>query len=851
MAGWQLSRRRLVDRIEEGVRDGLVIVRGPAGCGKTLAVADWAAHADRAGVWVSLRDDTASRFALWEHVIRSVGGVRAADALAAIDGRSELHLHSALAELFEPEPQTIVLDDGQFIADSGVYDDIAWLVRSTRSSVVLLSRAVAPLESGGAAVRIGPMLIGADELAFTRDESAALLSARIRMPAELRDAVYEHLEGWPLATRAVELEFARRGPETSLEDAVGRVAETVMAEQPAMPASLADLTLLAFATRVVVAEWLTLDLAQALAPDADATTLLRELEREGLGSWSESSSGAVFRFQPFVRTALLTRSESHDPAEQRALRRAYARWADVAGHPVLAGRQAVALTDWAFLAHLSQRHFRRIMVLHRSEWSELMGAVPFDQLLRHPVLGAVLIQLLNADSGATDRMRGIATVLLTGLAPLREHGSTPDRIWRNASALAAERISGRYSAAATTAQRLATLVEALTPLEMDAVEGFLPILHVHLGTTRLYAGDLVGAVSHLDEALRLENDSQWAHLHARSLLALIAALRGELPLAARHADEVEALIRIPGWRGTYSAAGFHLARALIHIEAFDGTAARAELAQLERHYHTIEHWPLMTAVDALTSLVDGGAAAAAAALPARIRKRSRRSQTSAVMRDLLAATQADLLLAGGESGAAERALGHADHRDGVTVVLAAARTALARGDDARAISLTERLVGADGASPRTLASLLLVRAVARERSGRAGEALLALEQALDVLETHDLRVPLALVPRARLKSLAVSLPTGPSRRLRALLEETPALIPLASVSTSAARLTPREIAVLEQLTGDASVRQIADTLFVSPNTVKSQLRSLYRKLGVSTREEAVSVASASGLLRED
>ena len=61
-------------------------------------------------------------------------------------------------------------------------------------------------------------------------------------------------------------------------------------------------------------------------------------------------------------------------------------------------------------------------------------------------------------------------------------------------------------------------------------------------------------------------------------------------------------------------------------------------------------------------------------------------------------------------------------------------------------------------------------------------------------------------------------------------------------------LTPREQAVLAELTGDVPVEEIAARLWVSRNTVKSQLRSVYRKLGVSTRAEAVARARDAGLL---
>ncbi|MGW6129542.1 response regulator transcription factor [Cellulomonas sp. NPDC055163] len=61
-------------------------------------------------------------------------------------------------------------------------------------------------------------------------------------------------------------------------------------------------------------------------------------------------------------------------------------------------------------------------------------------------------------------------------------------------------------------------------------------------------------------------------------------------------------------------------------------------------------------------------------------------------------------------------------------------------------------------------------------------------------------------------------------------------------------LTPREQAVLAELTEEVTVEEIAARLWVSRNTVKSQLRSVYRKLGVSTRAEAVARARDLRLL---
>jgi LuxR family maltose regulon positive regulatory protein len=59
-----------------------------------------------------------------------------------------------------------------------------------------------------------------------------------------------------------------------------------------------------------------------------------------------------------------------------------------------------------------------------------------------------------------------------------------------------------------------------------------------------------------------------------------------------------------------------------------------------------------------------------------------------------------------------------------------------------------------------------------------------------------------------------------------------------------------ELAVLSLLSTDLSAREIADALFLSPNTVRSHTRAIYRKLGVGSRADAVARAGVLGLLEQ-
>jgi LuxR family maltose regulon positive regulatory protein len=63
-----------------------------------------------------------------------------------------------------------------------------------------------------------------------------------------------------------------------------------------------------------------------------------------------------------------------------------------------------------------------------------------------------------------------------------------------------------------------------------------------------------------------------------------------------------------------------------------------------------------------------------------------------------------------------------------------------------------------------------------------------------------------------------------------------------------ASLTERELVVLRLLGSELSTRQMAQSLYIAPETVRTHIGSIYRKLGVSSRKQAVEEAHARGLL---
>ena len=62
------------------------------------------------------------------------------------------------------------------------------------------------------------------------------------------------------------------------------------------------------------------------------------------------------------------------------------------------------------------------------------------------------------------------------------------------------------------------------------------------------------------------------------------------------------------------------------------------------------------------------------------------------------------------------------------------------------------------------------------------------------------------------------------------------------------RLSEREIQVLTLLAQGMSTTEIAQTIFVSAGTVKMDLRSVYRKLKVQTRAQAMAIAVERNLI---
>jgi LuxR family maltose regulon positive regulatory protein len=160
--------------------------------------------------------------------------------------------------------------------------------------------------------------------------------------------------------------------------------------------------------------------------------------------------------------------------------------------------------------------------------------------------------------------------------------------------------------------------------------------------------------------------------------------------------------------------------------------------------------------------------------------------------------------------------------------LALAMSHAARGDQDGAVAAAERAVElAERAGRVEAAAAHLELARARLARGQRPEARTALARAQELLALcAD-----SGVVAARASALQARLSSGRSPAAR-----------------SGEQLTGRELDVLRMLAGPHSRREIAAALYVSPDTVKTHLRGIYRKLPAATRSEAVERGRELGLL---
>jgi LuxR family transcriptional regulator, maltose regulon positive regulatory protein len=220
----------------------------------------------------------------------------------------------------------------------------------------------------------------------------------------------------------------------------------------------------------------------------------------------------------------------------------------------------------------------------------------------------------------------------------------------------------------------------------------------------------------------------------------------------------------------------------------------------------------------------------------------------------LAVLDADIALGEGNAAGARQVLARASQGgpERADLLLGSAKAGLAQGDSSSALAITQScLTGAAGQlTLRDQVSALVTAAVAHRRLGQPEQAADQLGFALALAEPHGLYRPFVDGGQAARSALAVLIrPVHPGAAAAARILQRFDTRPARSAEVSVTMpLTGSELAVLRFLPSHMTNQEIAEALFLSINTVKTHLRSVYRKLGVTTRRQAISAAGRLGLL---
>lgn len=351
-----------------------------------------------------------------------------------------------------------------------------------------------------------------------------------------------------------------------------------------------------------------------------------------------------------------------------------------------------------------------------------------------------------------------------------------------------------------------------------------------------------------DESL-LFADTAALRYYALSVAALGHALNGEYVTATTELRAANDLFREGGWDPAESAYILLLADSLIssaHMDADRLAGVVRELTAVSPGDAYLDY--SARAIEVMRQLIRGDHAEGLAA-SWQLLHGSQRHTSHRLIREFLLCIRSDIMLAQGQHAEALASLATAQSPEGHGICFAMQRTTalLLLGRDRDVLTETESCVASEADHClRTLTPVLLNRAVAFHRLGNDRRALQSIESALLLISrTGNSMTPFIMVPReeaAELVDAAVRVHPelcAIANEVHAALERVGAPGAPSIVAGELPGLTPTERALADLLVTPLSLAGIARERGVSLNTVKSQVRSIYLKLGVGGRAEAV------------
>jgi LuxR family maltose regulon positive regulatory protein len=833
-----VSRPGLVEILEAPVP--LAIVHGPAGAGKTSLLAEWAAGTAQHGVWVQFEtaDTTGPAAVSMIAAELSAAGMIAepnplhlADAAMA-GGADEWSLLRRGLQALGRE-LVLVIDRADLLIPSELQSLLSILPRVEGLRLVLSTRRISVVDASTPVVGVVRSVIGWKELAFSRSDVRVALGA-----GETERLVDEVVRfgGSPLLTRAL----AAAGPRTSdVPERIARAVDTYASYVWANTAASGDSGASAeqyrsFLLSISIADVLDAELAETLSGSPLAAALLDRAERDGLGLWHGEGATRTFTLTPLLRETFLRELTGERRGSLVELRRQVAVWSHAHGRPFEALDFAVRAKDLAFASTVARSSWMLLLRNHGSQVIETFATTPLVALRQYPLLSLLLALIFNARAHHRVRAIEFFGLAIASSRILGSRAAPADRALFRTIESSSLRVLGSFEPALSAAESAYETLMGLDLEDLARLGRLRPAMFNHIGTSFFYNGCMEKAMASFRRSSSIgEAENVPSGLEGLALEAGAAAITGDLVTAEDRSADAVRRHWPDGWITGYMGSFYQVAEAFIALERFDEDKADEHVRSLDRHRATIEHWPILAHLDALIAMFRGDPDRALLDLEREIATHSKRSSLGPFTAARLRATRSLLHLAAGDADAAENALavqGRRARRD--TVALA--RIMLARGNPDGALELLGQAAPGNDQTPRVEGEVLVLRAAALT-AGSRNEASAATRRAATFLMHHHQGLAFALIPELHQRPMMPGmLAVNPA------LASAPSLVPVAETRVS---LTAREEAVAEQLARFASISDIATALTVSPNTVKSQLRSIYRKLGVSNRADAIAVLS--------
>lgn len=857
-----LVRERLHDLLDAAVAGtdvgpSVTVVCAPAGSGKTTMLATWARQrVDRSRsrvAWVSVDTEDNEPALLWSAVVRAleVGGVwpdsgpRGGPPVQPNEPCAAF-LAALIAEVEQvPESIVLVLDGVHVLESEEVLRTVDFLLRHSPATlqIVLAARFPPPLMLPRLRLEGRLREIDPDNLTFTAIE-ARLAYARdgVQLTGKELGMLMERTEGWAAGLRLAASRFDDEGrqgePITDFTGDEQVVADYLIGEVVARQSEEVQRFMLA----TCVCRSFTAQLAAELSQQENSGQIIDWLERTGIIVSRQDRGCRGYRYHPLLRGYLRAELGRREVSALHQRHRTVAIWYLAAGDQLRAIEHAAAAGDDDLVTRLVAKYGLAQVLDGKPQRLRrvLDGARPHVLARPSVALVAAATALDLGDGLGADRY---LRTIDNSAHPLRTQRL---RALQATVHLHRKRLSGDFEDALVALK--ATRAAQTGDLDVDL------LTLVNRGIAVAWTGRHQAAKADLQRALHIaETERRDAVVvQCETHLAAVAGAEGDMAGMGTRARSALAVAESRDWAGTGRCA---YAYVLLGVEAYE----RLE-DERAKQLVTLAGGLMDGMVDptielftrTLAAMADFAAADDPYQVTATLREGWQRLGGKTIAPALVAyaaPTQQRMALQVGEGMWAAEVLATVEERlgDGGERALLRANLYANKGK----VSPTRRLLAGvlDGSVrtvvPSTLVHAWLLEAHIAERCDEHQRAHEALSEALAMTAPHEALRPFRDAGHSVRALLARG--TGRFGRLDPFAARVLAALP-ASVPDPTDGLTEREQALLTELPSMRTAEEIAHTMFVSVNTVKTHLRGIYRKLGVSHRRDAITVARQRGLL---